>query len=152
MFLSPIHLCLVLSLPFIALLWIHAACARVHVYVRINEPPGWIDKCFFFSPPPLSVSVFVAGLDLPLNSHMTTRTLGSSTTLTGNALSAFSSSSPQRRLAVLRAGHSKVTFLVLCFSFPLLPSSTAPPPERSLRHQKHLLIDVKGNNEFRDDV
>lgn len=80
----------------------------------------------FFLPPPLSVSVFVAGPDLPLNSRMTTRTLESSTTLTGNALSAFSSSSPPRRLAVLWTGHDKVTFLVLCFSFPLLPSSTQP--------------------------
>lgn len=35
--------------PLIALLWIHAACARVHVCVRINEPPpGWVHKSPFF--------------------------------------------------------------------------------------------------------
>lgn len=83
----------------------------------------WFDSQMLFSPPSLSF-VFVAGPDRPLNSRMTTRTPGSSTMLTGNASSAFSSSSPQRRLAVLWTGRHKVTFLALCFSFPLLPTST----------------------------
>lgn len=121
MFHSPIHLCLVPPLPFIALLWIHAARACVHVYVVINKclVVGLIMFCFF-SPPSLSVVVVVAGPDLPLNSRMTTRTLGSSTTLTGKALSAFSSRSPQR----CEQDTTKQPFLVHCFSSPLLPSST----------------------------
>lgn len=68
---------------------------RVHVDVRINEPPGWIHKCFFFffslslSTPPPSVSVCVAGPDPPLSSHTMTHTRASSTTLTGKRIAAY---------------------------------------------------------------
>ena len=53
----------------------------------------------------LSLSVCVAGPDRPPSSHMTTHTLGSSTTPTGNTLSAFSGGSSQRRLTARRTGH-----------------------------------------------
>lgn len=121
---NPIHLCLTLSLPFIALQWIHWIR---DVYIRSNEHllVGFTNVIFLPPPSPVALSlVFVAGPDRPLSSRMMIRTLGSSTMLTGNALSAFSSSSPQRRLAVLWTGHDKVTFLAVCFSFPLLPTST----------------------------
>lgn len=60
---------------------------------------------------------------------------------------------PQRRRAVLWTGHDKVTFLVLCFPFPLLPSSTQHLHQSVLPEtRKHFLIDANWNNVFRDDV
>ncbi len=124
----------------IALLWIHIACACVCAGINESLLVGFMNlfSCLF-----LSLSLSVAGPDRPLSSHMTTHTLGSSTTPTGNTLSAFSSSSPQRRLTVLRTGRGEVTFLVLHFLHsPPLPSALRAqqimaPPESSPRHQKH---------------
>lgn len=52
---NPIHLCLILSLPFIALLWIHAARTHVDVYIRSNEHLlVWFTNVIL--PPPITVS------------------------------------------------------------------------------------------------
>ena len=142
------HLCLVLSLPSIALLWIHAACAHASVcWINKSLLVGFTNLFFSFFLSVFSLFLSVAGLDRPLSSHMTTRTPGSSTTPTGNSTICI-----RQQLRAASTHSVANSNLPSCSTFkvphphrhrhprPLQAPKIIAPPESSPRRQKHFWL------------
>lgn len=142
------HLCLTLSLHS----WLSCASLCMWACVLGLMSPSYLLSwaLSFF----LCLCFSQTGLDRPLSSHMTTHTLGSSTTPTGNTLSvqkAYTCSVANRT----RGCHLPCALLFFFFFWPFSAAVLSPACDtdnnllqRALQTLETFLIDVIWNNEF----